>query len=58
MQAKFERVSAAVKGYLTRRLMQTHKVQSIIQTIRVSAIFFSLSSPVIVEISNNAYVLS
>ena len=35
MQAKFDRVSAAVKGYLTRRLMRTQKVQSIINTIRV-----------------------
>lgn len=34
MQAKFNRVSAAVKGYLTRRLMKTERVQNIIQTIK------------------------
>ncbi|KAL5018739.1 hypothetical protein ScPMuIL_004461 [Solemya velum] len=41
MQMKFERVSACVKGYLTRRLMETEKVQSIKQTIRDTREFAS-----------------
>jgi len=36
MQPKFARVTAAVKGYLTRRLLKTTKVQDIIKTIDVS----------------------
>ena len=35
MQSTFEKVSAAVKGYLTRRLLRTQKVQDLIKTIRV-----------------------
>ncbi|XP_072025199.1 LOW QUALITY PROTEIN: uncharacterized protein [Amphiura filiformis] len=49
MQAKFERVSAVVKGYLTRRLMQTQKVQSIIKTIRDTVYFvddFQAETPI------------
>lgn len=34
MQIKFNKVSAVVKGYLTRRLLNTEKVQIIVQTIR------------------------
>lgn len=34
MKVKFERVSAAVKGHLTRRLLNTEKVQIVVQTIR------------------------
>ncbi|CAL8090044.1 unnamed protein product [Orchesella dallaii] len=34
MKPKFDRLSAAVKGYLTRRLLHTEKVQIIVQTIR------------------------
>lgn len=40
MQPKFERVSAAVKGYLTRRLLKTQKVQDVIKTIDVSDLTF------------------
>ena len=36
MQPKFARVSAAVKGYLTRRLLKTPKVQEIIHKLSVS----------------------
>jgi hypothetical protein len=36
MQPKFDKVSAAVKGYLTRRLLKTPKVQEIIQKLSVS----------------------
>ncbi|XP_061175189.1 uncharacterized protein LOC133184238 isoform X1 [Saccostrea echinata] len=34
MQPCFDRVSACVKGYLTRRLLKTEKVQEIIKTIQ------------------------
>lgn len=34
MKPKFDRLSAAVKGYLTRRLMRTEKVQAVIKTIQ------------------------
>ncbi|XP_077979815.1 uncharacterized protein LOC144435129 isoform X2 [Glandiceps talaboti] len=34
LKSKFDRVSAAVKGYLTRRLMRTDKVQAIVKTVR------------------------
>ncbi|ODN04956.1 hypothetical protein Ocin01_01741 [Orchesella cincta] len=34
MKPKFDRLSAAVKGYLTRRLLHTEKCQIIVQTIR------------------------
>ncbi|XP_052266418.1 uncharacterized protein LOC127868591 isoform X1 [Dreissena polymorpha] len=33
MQQKFARVTAAVRGYLTRRLLRTNKVQEIVKTI-------------------------
>ncbi|XP_013389330.1 centriolar coiled-coil protein of 110 kDa-like [Lingula anatina] len=36
LERKFCMLSAAVKGYLTRRLYRTEKVQAIIQTIKVS----------------------
>ena len=39
MQQKFARVSAAVKGYLTRRLLKTQKVQEILKTIKVGQLF-------------------
>lgn len=35
VQKKCEKLSSAVKGYLTRRLFRTEKVQSIIKTIWV-----------------------
>lgn len=35
MKPCFDRVSACVKGYLTRRLLKTEKVQEIITTIQV-----------------------
>jgi len=35
IQKKCEKLSAVVKGYLTRRLFQTEKVQAIIKTIWV-----------------------
>ncbi len=41
---KFEKVSAAVKGYLTRRLLRTEKVQYIIKTIKVSCVNLKLST--------------
>lgn len=34
MKPKFDRISASVKGYLIRRLLNTEKVQIIVQTIR------------------------
>ncbi|XP_066291299.1 centriolar coiled-coil protein of 110 kDa-like isoform X2 [Branchiostoma lanceolatum] len=34
VQSKFERLSAAVKGYLTRRLLRTEKVQALRKTIK------------------------
>ncbi|XP_064595682.1 uncharacterized protein LOC135462203 isoform X2 [Liolophura sinensis] len=34
MKQCFDRVSAAVKGYLTRRLLRTEKVQNLIKTVR------------------------
>lgn len=34
MKPKFDRISASVKGYLTRRLLNTEKVQIIVQTVR------------------------
>lgn len=34
MKPKYDRVTAAAKGYLTRRLLRTEKIQTIIQTIR------------------------
>lgn len=37
MQPKFARVTAAVRGYLTRRLLKTKKVQDVIKTINVSS---------------------
>lgn len=49
MQAKFNRVSAAVKGYLTRRLMKTERVQNIIQTIKdtlICALKFHQETPI------------
>lgn len=36
LQPCFERVSAYVKGYLTRRLLKTEKVQEIVRTIQVN----------------------
>ena len=36
MQLKFARVTAVARGYLTRRLLKTQKVQEIIKTIDVS----------------------
>ena len=39
MQQKFARVSAAVKGYLTRRLLKTQKVREILKTINVNNVF-------------------
>ena len=39
MQQKFARVSAAVKGYLTRRLLKTQKVREILKTINVNTVF-------------------
>ena len=42
MKPKFDCVSAAVKGYLTRRLLKTHKVQEIIKTINVSIVYIYL----------------
>ena len=35
IQPCFDRVSACVKGYLTRRLLKTEKVQEIIRTVQV-----------------------
>lgn len=35
LQPCFDRVSAYVKGYLTRRLLKTEKVQEIVRTIQV-----------------------
>lgn len=37
LQPCFERVSAYVKGYLTRRLLRTEKVQEIVRTIQVNS---------------------
>lgn len=37
LQPCFERVSAYVKGYLTRRLLKTEKVQEIVRTIQVNS---------------------
>ncbi|XP_035695142.1 uncharacterized protein LOC118428945 isoform X2 [Branchiostoma floridae] len=34
LQSKFERLSAAVKGYLTRRLLRTEKLQALRKTIK------------------------
>ncbi|XP_019643605.1 PREDICTED: uncharacterized protein LOC109484692 isoform X2 [Branchiostoma belcheri] len=34
LQSKFEQLSAAVKGYLTRRLLRTEKVQALRKTIK------------------------
>lgn len=34
MKPKFDKLTARVKGYLTRRLLHTEKIQLIIQTIR------------------------
>lgn len=34
MKQKYDRVTAYVRGYLTRRLLHTDKIQTIIQTIR------------------------
>ncbi|CAH1273165.1 CCP110 [Branchiostoma lanceolatum] len=34
VQSKFERLSAAVKGYLTRRLLRTEKMQALRKTIK------------------------
>ncbi len=34
MKPKFDRVTAAVKGFLIRRLLNTEKIQNLIQTIR------------------------
>ncbi|XP_033630831.1 serine-rich adhesin for platelets-like isoform X2 [Asterias rubens] len=39
MKAKFDRVSAVSKGYLTRRIFQTNKVQDTIKTIKDSVAF-------------------
>jgi len=42
VQNKCEKLSAVVKGYLTRRLFRTEKVQSIIKTIWVIITAFLL----------------
>jgi centrosomal protein CEP110 len=34
MKPKFDKLTAVVKGYLTRRLLNTEKIQNIIETIR------------------------
>ncbi|XP_064635512.1 uncharacterized protein LOC135492795 [Lineus longissimus] len=39
MKPKFDRISACVKGYLTRRLLRTEKVQDLIKTIKDTAEF-------------------
>ncbi|XP_060571470.1 transcriptional regulator ATRX-like isoform X2 [Ruditapes philippinarum] len=49
MQPKFDKVSAAVKGYLTRRLLKTPKVQEIIQKLsdtRNFAFSFQAETPI------------
>ncbi|XP_067118585.1 uncharacterized protein [Centruroides vittatus] len=49
MLAKFNRVSAVAKGYLTRRLMKTERVQNIIQTIKdtlICALKFHQETPI------------
>lgn len=49
LKRKFDRVSATVKGYLTRRLMKTERVQGIIQTIKdtlLCAVRFHEETPV------------
>jgi len=48
VQKKCEKLSAAVKGYLTRRLFKTEKVQAIIKTIWVN--------PTITVFLNNCFI--
>ena len=38
MQARFEKVSAVAKGFLTRCLVQSDKVQELVKTIKVRCI--------------------
>ncbi|XP_038048843.1 centriolar coiled-coil protein of 110 kDa-like [Patiria miniata] len=39
MKKKFDKISAVAKGYLTRRIFKTHRVQSIIKTIKDTVAF-------------------
>lgn len=52
MQAKFNKVTAVAKGFLTRRLMQTDKLKQLRQTVKVrgSCKLYYISVPVSISV--------